>query len=176
MDPENFKNYLQSCETEIVIVIEIVSDEEQNIQEAHSPAVIESCIFSSDSEQEKTLSTYSRQKKVSRVLWMDEPVKDVPSIPYDIDGTTVFKVKAKNRLELLDALKDGRKWKKDSRTEWSGFVSVRYRDCSGGYAYPNTDCLFYKQFKYCNRTNFQNDGTCQYCSALGNYTPSLTRK
>ena len=64
-------------------LIEIVSDEEQNIQEAYSPAVIESCTFSSDSEQEKTLSTYSRQKKVSRVLWMDEPVKDVPSIPYD---------------------------------------------------------------------------------------------
>ena len=40
---------------------------------------------------------------------MDEPVEDVPSIPYDTDGTTVFKVKAKNRLELLDALKDGRK-------------------------------------------------------------------
>ena len=95
---------------------------------------------------------------------MDEPVKDVPSIPYDIDGTTVFKVKAKNRLELVDALKDGRKWKKDSRTERSGFVSVRYRDCSGGYTYPNTDCPCYKQFKYGNRTNFQNDRTCEYCS------------
>ena len=81
-------------------------------------------VFSSDSEQEKTLSTYSRQKKVSRILWMDEPVEDVPSIPYDIDGTTVFKVKAKNRLELLDALKDGRKWKKDSRTEWSGLCPL----------------------------------------------------
>ena len=41
-------------------VIEIVSHEEQNIQEAHSPALIESCTFSSDSEQEKALSTYSR--------------------------------------------------------------------------------------------------------------------
>ena len=39
-------------------VIKIVSDEEQNIQEAHSPAVKESCTFSSDSEEEKILSTY----------------------------------------------------------------------------------------------------------------------
>ena len=77
---------------------------------------------------------------------MEEPVKEFPSIPYDIDGTTVLKIKAKNRHELLDALKNGRKWKKDSRTEWPGFVSVRYRDHSGGYTCPNTDCPFYKQF------------------------------
>ena len=43
---------------------------------------------------------------------MDEPMKDASSISYDIDGTTVFKVKAKNRFELLDALKDGGKCKK----------------------------------------------------------------
>ena len=49
-------------------------------------------------------------------------------------------------------------------------------DCSGSYTCPNTDCLFYKQFKYGNRTNFQNDGTCEYCSALGNCTPCLARK
>ena len=55
-------------------------------------------------------------------------MKDGPLITYDIDGTTVFKVIAKNRLDLPDALKDGRKWKKDLCTEWSGFVSVRYRD------------------------------------------------
>ena len=30
--------------------------------------------------------------------------------------------------------------------------------------------------KYGNRINFQNDGTCEYCSALGNYTPCLARK
>lgn len=53
---------------------------------------------------------------------MDEPMKDASSISYDIDGTTVFKVKAKNRFELLDALKDGGKCKKDSGTEWSGFT------------------------------------------------------
>ena len=40
----------------------------------------------------------------------------------------MFKVITKNRLDLRDALKDGRKWKKDLCTEWSGFASVRYRD------------------------------------------------
>ena len=42
---------------------------------------------------------------------MNELVEVVPSIPYDIDKTTVFKVKAKNRLELVDAFKEGGKWK-----------------------------------------------------------------
>ena len=60
-------------------------------------------------------------------------------------------------------------------TEWPGFVFVRYGDCSGCYTCPNTHCHFYKQFKYGNRTNFQNDGTCQYCCALANYTPCLAR-
>ena len=40
-------------------------------------------------------------------------------VSYNIDRVTVFKLKAKNRLELLDALKDGRKGKKVSHTEWS---------------------------------------------------------
>ena len=46
--------------------------------------------------------------------------------------------------------RNGKKWKKNSRTEWSGFVFVRHRDCLGGYTCPNNDCPFYKQFKYDN--------------------------
>ena len=42
----------------------------------------------------------------------------------------------------------------------------RYRDCLPDEKFFNTDCLFYKQFKHSNRTDFQNDGTCEYCSAL----------
>ena len=71
-------------------------------------------------QEEKILSTYSQQKKVSRLLCIDEPVKDVPSIPYNIDRATAFKRKAKNRLELLDALKEERKWKKVSQQNGQG--------------------------------------------------------
>ena len=40
---------------------------------------------------------------------------------------------AQTRTKLLEKLKDGRQWKKDSRTTWSDFKEVRYRDCHGGY-------------------------------------------
>ena len=126
--------------------------------------------------QEIFASLSQRRKKVSRVLWMDEPVQTVNSIPYNIDGISVYKIKAKNSVLLLEALKDGRKWNKDSRTEWTGFASVRYRDCSGGYTCPNTESSFFKHFKYSDRTNFTMNGTCEYCSASGNHQSCLARK
>ena len=54
---------------------------------------------------------------------MDEPVQTVNSIPYNIDRIFVYKIKARNRVLLLEALKGERKWNKDSRTEWTGFAS-----------------------------------------------------
>ena len=107
---------------------------------------------------------------------MDEPVQTVNSIPYNIDGISAYKIKARNRVLLLEALKDGRKWSKDSRTKWTGFASVKYQDCSEGYTFPNTECLFFKQFKYSNRTNFTMNGTCEYCSASGNHQSCFARK
>ena len=86
---------------------------------------------SSDVEKvENIFSSYCTQKKVSRQLWMDQPVEVVKALPYDIDGIKVYNVKADSRLELLEAIKDGRKWKRDSRTDWAGYSSVRYKDCS----------------------------------------------
>ena len=51
---------------------------------------------------------------------MDQPVEVVNALPYDIDGIKVYKVKADNRLQLLEAIKDGRKWKRDSHADWAG--------------------------------------------------------
>ena len=107
---------------------------------------------------------------------MNEPVKEFPSIPYAIDGTTVFKVKTKNRLELRDSLKDGRKWKNDSRKELSGLNVCLIQRLFGDNTCPNNNCLFYKQFKYGNCTNFQIDGTCKCCSAFENCTACLAWK
>ena len=52
----------------------------------------------------------------------------------------------------------------------------RYRDRLPDETFFNNDCLFYKQFKHSNRTDFQNDGTCEYCSALEYDTPCLARR
>ena len=51
----------------------------------------------------------------------------------------------------------------------------RHRDCLPDETFFNTDCLFYKQLKHSNRTDFQNDGTCEYCSALDYDTPCLAQ-
>ena len=128
-----------------VIQINYDSDEERTIQAVHSPAVIET-ISSSDTEEETPVysSLSQRQKKVSRVLWMDEPVQMVTSIPHNIDGITVYKIKARNRVLLLEAVKDGRKWNKDSRTEWAGFYLCKDIEIAQVDTHvPNTECLFF---------------------------------
>ena len=129
-----------------VTEIDSDSDEERKVPAFHSPAIIEFTSSSDTDEDTEIFASLSqRQKKVSKVLWMDEPVQTVNSIPYNIDGMSVYKIKARNTVLRLEALKDGRKWHKDSTTQWTGFASVRYRVCSGGYTCPNTECLFFKQ-------------------------------
>ena len=129
-----------------VTEIDSDSDEERKVPAFHSPAIIEFTSSSDTDEDTEIFASLSqRQKKVSTVLWMDEPVQTVNSIPYNIDGISVYKIKARNTVLRLEALKDGRKWNKDSTTQWTGFASVRYRVCSGGYTCPNTECLFFKQ-------------------------------
>ena len=48
----------------------------------------------------------------------------VEKIPFVLDGKKVYQVTAKTRIKLLEKLKDGRQWKKDSRTTWSDFKEV----------------------------------------------------
>ena len=53
---------------------------------------------------------------------MDEPVQTVNSIPYNIDGISAYKIKARNRVLLLEALKDGRKWNKIQEQNGQGLL------------------------------------------------------
>ena len=53
---------------------------------------------------------------------MDEPVQTVNSIPYNIDGISVYKIKARNRVLLLEALEDGRKWNKIQEQNGQGLL------------------------------------------------------
>ena len=106
-------------------VTEINSDsgEEGKVRTFHSPAIIE---FTSSSDTDKDTeilaSLSQRQKKVSKVLRMDEPVQTVNSIPYNIDGICVYKIKARNRVLLLEALEDGRKWNKIQEQNGQGLL------------------------------------------------------
>ena len=73
-----------------VTEIDSDSDEERKVPAFHSPAIIEFTSSSDiDEDTEIFASLSQRQKKVSKVLWMDEPVQTVNSIPYNIDGICV---------------------------------------------------------------------------------------
>lgn len=57
-----------------------------------------------------------------------------------------LKCNAAEVLLFSSSLQDGYKWKHDSRTSWKGFRTVRYRDCNGGYTYPNISCSYFIEF------------------------------
>ena len=99
------------------------SDEERKVPKFHSPAIIK---FTSSSDTDKDTEIFAslsqRKKKVSKVLWMGEPVQTVSSIPYNIDGISVYKIKAINRVLLLEALKGGRKWNKIQEQNGQGLL------------------------------------------------------
>ena len=77
------------------------------------------------------------QVKYTRDLWADTAVEKVTRIPSHINGTVVYNVISDRRTKLLTSCRDGRKWKNDSHTEWSGYCSVRYRDCLGSQICKN---------------------------------------
>ena len=111
--------------------------------------------------------SYIGNKKVLKGTFDNLKKIKVEKIPFDIDGKKVYHVTAQTRTKLLEKLKDGRQWKKDSRTTWSDFKEVRYRNCYGGYACPNVDCNYLLQFGKPNKVNFEKDGTCKTCWATG---------
>ena len=78
---------------------------------------------------DKEISYIGNKKVLKRTFDNLKKIK-VEKIPFDIDGKKVYQVTAHTRAKLLEKLKDGRQWKKDSRATWSDFKEVRYRDCS----------------------------------------------
>ena len=59
---------------------------------------------------------------------------------------------------------------------WTGYKSVRYRNCQGGFSCPNINCAFFLQFDKPNRVNFDKTGTCMICSAIGDFEKCSARK
>ena len=64
----------------------------------------------------------------------------IDRVPYDINGKCAYSIKARSRSLLLERCKDGRPWKKNTRTKWAGYERVRYKDCKGSLRCPNVDC------------------------------------
>ena len=111
---------------------------------------------SSDSSESENESEIRRtQVKVDIDLWKDEEPQIVNELPDDIDGTVIYEMKGlSQKSEIVLALKDGRKWKKNCPTTWSGHSRVRYADCKGSHKCIATDCPFKVQYGVTNRTQF----------------------
>ena len=88
-------------------------------------------------------------------------------VTLDIEGLKKHKVQDKNKSMLQMKSRDRRKWKKDSRANWRGFKTVRYRNCAGEYSCPNVLCSYFKDFGKLNELNFDRENRCEFCSAAG---------
>ena len=115
------------------------------------------------------------QVKVSRGLWFNIPKIAANKLPNDIDGLRLFNIKSTDRKTLMRACQDGRKWKPDSRTDWKGYISVRYRDCFGSFICTNHACIFFQEYVVQNSFNF-NKGVCVYCITDGAHIKCCARK
>ena len=66
--------------------------------------------------------------------------------------------------------------KKGSRTKWQGFDSVRYRDCHGGYYFPNNEYNYRKEYNNVPSYLHFKDERCNICGATGIPVACLARK
>ena len=82
--------------------------------------VYQSSTYSTDSSDDDLVPRV-KQSKFGPQFWDGVKVERVDIIPNDIDGRKVYKVHS-SRPAKLSAVRDGRNWKKDSETQWCGFL------------------------------------------------------
>lgn len=99
------------------------------------------------------------------------------SLPIGINGLKIYEIK--DFRQNLDALKDGRKWKKNCPTEWKNHGRVRFADCKGSYKCIQEKCPFKMEFGVTNTTQFEKEGgamICKGCGKVGEYVVCSARR
>ena len=66
--------------------------------------------------------------------------------------------------------------KKDARTKWKGYDTVRFKDRIGSLRCPNPNCPFILKFGEGNRLKFNSTRILELCSALGEIAVCPARK
>ena len=100
--------------------------------------------------------------------WKNIERQKVIKIPFDTEGMKVYSIKGSNRKDLLRRYRDGRTWKKDSRPKWSGYDTVKFKDCNGLLRCP--------KFEERSRLKFNFSRICKLCGALGEAVACPARK
>ena len=109
----------------------------------------------SASDSDASHSVQKKQRKVAVEYWDDVEREQVDKLPEGIDGVRVFVIKNLDGKKTIEALKDGRRWKKNCPTRWQGHPKTRYADCRGSYLCENQKCLFRLEFGIINKTQFE---------------------
>ena len=77
---------------------------------------------------------------------------------------------------MLALCRDGRLWKHNSRSDWSGYRSVIDRDCAGSKMCNEDQCIFYIKFGKRNQKHFDKNGNCAHCAGSLQHTDCNARK
>ena len=137
----------------------------QNIQRSSDSSSTCSSQLSSSQELENEVEVRRKYKIYDEIAWKDVPCEKVDKIPNDADGLKHYVVKDKSRSSLLAKCKDGRKWKRDSCTKWSGYDSVCYQNCAVSFYCPNVDYYYFQEYDQENCVHVDKKGICQICGA-----------
>lgn len=129
------------------------------------------------------LYTVQRQRKIMPSTWEGVKIEKVDRIPKGgIDGLKIYELNttaptSNNKQELL---KDGRKWKKDSRSFWKGHGDVHYSDCQGSHRCENFYCEYRTEYGVINTTHFEKGKDrrlkCCICETHAHHVPCPARK
>ena len=113
---------------------------------------------------------------ISKDAWQRVSMQHVEKLPCDVDGLSLYSLYSDSRPSLLEKCRDGRPWKRDTKTNWRGYENVRYRNCGGSPSCPNSECRFIKEFGSKNRLKFDRSNVCNVCGALGELIQCPARK
>lgn len=111
----------------------------------------------------------ARSKKVDNIWWKETATREVEKLPYDINGTCVFKM-TYDPLDRLKSSVDGRPWKKSYTSSTKEFPNGlrKAASCGGSYKCINYSCMFYVQYGEANNVHWKKtaSGTrlCKCCN------------
>lgn len=123
-----------------------------------------------------------RQRKITPSTWAVVEIEKVNRIPEGgIDGLKIYQLElAPTSNNRQDLLKDGRKWKKDSRSFWKGHGNVRYSDCQGSHECENVNCEYRTEYGVINTTQFEKGKDarleCCICGTYARHVPCPARR
>ena len=64
---------------------------------------------------------------------------------------------------------DGRRWSKDSSTNWVGYKKVRFANCRGSWVCKNEKCPYMIQYGVVNKLQFDKANKCKACEVSADF-------